>query len=62
MATLTEREILASAVKPQTRIRVGDALAQLGTRIGLTNQDIEAVEHTRDKTAAEPKRFECDID
>ncbi|MFN4266404.1 MAG: FitA-like ribbon-helix-helix domain-containing protein [Aquabacterium sp.] len=52
------REILASAVKPQTRLRLGDALAQLGERIGLTDKDIAAVEQTRDKTAAEPMRFE----
>ena len=52
------REILASAVKPETRVRLGDALAALGRRIGLTNEDIEVFDLVRDKTPAEPLRFE----
>jgi len=32
-------EILASVVKPETRVRLGDALAALGRRIALTNKD-----------------------
>ncbi len=52
------REILASAVKPETRVRVGDALAALGRKIGLTNEDVEAFDLVRDKTPAEPLRFE----
>ncbi len=52
------REILASAVKPETRVRVGDALAALGRKIGLTNEDIEILNQVRDKTPAEPLRFE----
>ncbi len=35
------REILANAVKPEARMRVGDALAALGRKIGLTNEDYE---------------------
>jgi plasmid stability protein len=35
------REILARAVKPQTRLRLGDALSQLGRKMGLTNADFE---------------------
>jgi plasmid stability protein len=34
------REILAVAVKPETRVRLGDALAALGREIGLTNEDL----------------------
>jgi plasmid stability protein len=52
------REILAVAVKPATRIRLGDALAALGREIGLTNADVEALQQLRDKTPAEPLRFE----
>lgn len=33
------REILAAAVKPSSRVRVGDALAAIGRKIGLTNED-----------------------
>ncbi len=52
------REILANAVKPETRVRVGDALAALGRKIGLTNKDFEVFDKVRDKKAAKPPRFE----
>lgn len=52
------REILASAVKPENRVRLGDALATLGREIGLTNADFELFNQVRDKTPAEPPRFE----
>ena len=52
------REILANAVKPETRVRLGDALAALGRKIGLTNEDFKAFDGVRDKTPAEPVRFE----
>jgi plasmid stability protein len=52
------REILASAVKPETRVRLGEALAALGRKVGLTNEDFEIFEQVRDKRSAEPLRFE----
>ena len=52
------RDILAHAVKPEKRVRMGDALAALGRKIGLTNEDVAVFEQVRDKTAAEPMRFE----
>lgn len=52
------REILAVAVKPEARVRLGDALAELGRKIGLTNKDFEVLEQARDKTPAVPLRFE----
>jgi plasmid stability protein len=52
------REILAIAVKPETRERLGEALAALSRKIGLTNEDFEVFEQVRDKTPAEPLRFE----
>ncbi|KPY43158.1 plasmid stabilization protein [Pseudomonas savastanoi pv. retacarpa] len=52
------REILAIAVKPETRVRLGEALAALGRKIGLTNEDFEVFNQVRDKTPAEPLRFE----
>lgn len=52
------REILASAVKPETRVLLGDALAALGRKIGLTNEDFEVFQHVSEKTPAEPLRFE----
>jgi antitoxin FitA len=52
------REILAIAVKPEARVRLGEALAALGRKIGLTNEDLEVLNQARDKTPAEPLRFE----
>lgn len=52
------REILANAVKPETRVRMGDALTALSCNIGLTNEDFEVLDRLRDKTPAEPPRFE----
>lgn len=52
------REILAFAVKPETRIRLGDALATLSRKIGLTNEDFEVFQQVSEQTSAEPMRFE----
>jgi plasmid stability protein len=52
------REILAVAVKPETRVRLGEALAALGRKVGLTNEDFEIFQQMKDKTSAEPLRFE----
>ena len=51
------REILAIAVKPETRVRLGEALASLGRNIGLSNEDLEVFDQVRDRTPAEPLRF-----
>ncbi|MQW67228.1 plasmid stabilization protein [Sinorhizobium meliloti] len=52
------REILESAVKPEQRVRMGDALAELGWRLGLTNDDFAVFDEVRDKAPAQPVRFE----
>lgn len=52
------REILAAAVIPETRVRLGEALAALGREVGLTNEDVEVLRQVRDKTPAEPLSFE----
>jgi plasmid stability protein len=51
------REILAVAVKPDTRVRLGEALAELGRKVGLTNEDFEVFQQVKDKTPAEPPGF-----
>jgi plasmid stability protein len=51
------RDILARAVNPPERVKMGDALAQLGRRLGLTNADVEALEQTRGRTPAQPPRL-----
>ena len=52
------REILAHAVKPETRLRMGDALAALSRQIGLTNEECEFFQQVREQVPAEPMRFE----
>lgn len=52
------REILASAVKPVDRLRMGDALAAIGRQAGLSNEDVTAMDQARDTTPADPLRFE----
>lgn len=52
------RAILLDAVKPESRIRMGDALAALGREIGLTNEDVDALAQLRDRMPAEPPGFE----
>ena len=52
------RDILAAAVKPESRIRVGDELAKLGRELKLTDEDVETLVFNRDKTPARPVSFE----
>ena len=52
------REILESTVQPSERLRLGTALAALGRRVGLTEEDFSVFEQLRDTTPAEPMGFE----
>ncbi len=52
------RSILEATVRPPQRLRLGTALAELGRRAGLTNEDVAAPEPLRDTTPAEPLSFE----
>jgi plasmid stability protein len=52
------RAILEDAVKSEHRVRLGDALADIGRHVGLTNEDFAELDQARDKTPAEPMRFE----
>ncbi|WP_280171387.1 FitA-like ribbon-helix-helix domain-containing protein [Agrobacterium pusense] len=52
------RDILETAVRPATRLRLGTALAEASRRIGLTNEDVDALEQTFDRTPAHPMSFE----
>ncbi len=35
-------------------VRLGDALAALGRKVGLTDEDIANIDQTRDKSPAKP--------
>ena len=52
------RDTLERAVKPANRVRPGDALAALGRKVGLTDADIAIIDQMRDKSPAEPMKFE----
>ena len=52
------REILAAAVKPAGRVRMGEALAAIGSKIALTDDDIAVFESVCDKTPAKPLSFD----
>ncbi len=52
------RGILAAVVKPEKRVRMGEALAAIGRKIGLTNEDFAVFESVRDKTPAKPLSFD----
>jgi plasmid stability protein len=52
------REILANAINTEGRIRMGDALAQLSQKLGLTNDDFELLDQIKDKKPAKPMSFE----
>lgn len=54
------RAILASAVRPETRIRLGDALSVLSRQIGLTNADFDVLERGCDRTPVVSMGFDDD--
>lgn len=52
------REILAATVKPEKRVRVGEALAAIGRKIGLTNEDSDIRDQHRDSAPTNPLSFD----
>lgn len=52
------RDILESAVKPESRLLMGAAMSALGQERGLTNKDFEALEQAWERTPAEPRGLE----
>jgi plasmid stability protein len=51
------RAILKNTLKTEQRVQMGNALTELGRRLGLTNDDFTTFEQARDKTSAEPMDF-----
>ena len=51
------RALLEAAVRPEGRLRLGSALAEMSRKIGLTNADVEALDQSRNARPAEPLRF-----
>ena len=48
------RAILAAALVPPNRLRLGDALAALGRDLELSDVDVDALEGVEDRSPAEP--------
>lgn len=48
------REIIASAVIPGRRVLMGDALAEIGRDLGLTDEEATSLDSSRDRTPAAP--------
>ena len=52
------REILANAVQPEGRVKLGSLLAGIGRKINLSDDDFSIFEQSRDKSPAKPVDFE----
>ena len=51
------RNLLTAAVKPASRLLLGDAMAALSREAGVTRQDIQTLEKKLNKPSAEPMVF-----
>ncbi|SIR32972.1 Plasmid stability protein [Rhizobium sp. RU20A] len=51
------REILEAAVRPPERIKLGSVLTAIGREAELSESDVDALQKSRDKTAAVPMTF-----
>ena len=53
------RDILEIAARPPQRIKLGSLLASIAREAGgLTDEEVEQINQLRDKTPAEPMRFD----
>ncbi|MBE7203998.1 MAG: Arc family DNA-binding protein [Parafilimonas terrae] len=52
------RHILESAVKPEGRIKLGSLLAEIGSKIRLTDEEVAILESVRNRTPARAACFE----
>lgn len=52
------RDIVERAVKPANRVHLGDALAALSRKVGLTDEDIAVIDQMRDGSPAKPMKVE----
>lgn len=52
------REILALAVSPQKRVKLGSVLAEIGRQARLTDEEFSVFEQVRDKTPSRAVSFE----
>ena len=53
------RDILETVVMPKERFKLGTALREISQQAGVTDEDVEALEKTFEKTPAEPMMIVC---
>ena len=51
------RAILADALKPEQRVRLGDALAAIGREFGVTDEDVDYMNAQRVRVELKPIEF-----
>jgi antitoxin FitA len=51
------RAILEAAVRPENRLRLGTAISNMSREIGLTGEDVEALNEACTNSSAEPLLF-----
>lgn len=52
------RAILKQTVKPESRVKLGSLLAEIGRKVKLTDEEIALIEQVRDKSPARHVSFE----
>ncbi|MCL2090991.1 MAG: antitoxin [Micrococcales bacterium] len=52
------RSILAEAVQPEGRLKLGSMLTEIGRELQLTDAEFAVFDQVRDKTPVEPVSFE----
>ena len=52
------REILQAAVKPEGRVKLGSRLADIGSQVGLTEEESAVFDSVRDNSPAEVVSFD----
>lgn len=52
------RAILEESLRPEGRVRMGDALSALGQSIGLSDEDLSIFDEIRVRKPAKPMTFE----
>jgi plasmid stability protein len=52
------RDILAAAISPEGRLKLGTLLADIGRQARLTDEEFALFEHVRDKSPARTMSFE----
>lgn len=52
------RAIVEDALRPEGRVRLGTALAEISRNLGLKNADVEALDRALGDSPASPMQFE----